>query len=123
MSDTVRRLFYGPSSPILSVENRSAILVLVKKWPRMYQILQFPNFFKGQDPLPVKNGHYCVIITTTTPQRALFYPHPHPCIHTSLQQRCGSGVTMFLQATTGELLPTFCKGLSTLFPTEKTDLL
>jgi len=30
---------------------------------------------------------------------------------------------VFLQATRGELLPTFCKGLPTLFPTEKAGLM
>ena len=63
-------------------------------------------------------GHYCISVTTTTPQPALHHPH----IRTSLHQCCSNGVTVFIQATTNELLPTFCKGSSTLFPTEKADV-
>ena len=48
MSDAIRRLFYSPSSPILSAENRSATLVLAKKWPRMHQILHFLIYFQGR---------------------------------------------------------------------------
>ena len=45
--------------------------------------------------------------------------HDPPRSHTPLQQRRGNGIAVFLQATTGELLPTFCEGSSTLFPSEK----
>ena len=86
-----------------------------KKWPR---ILHFPELFRGEPPPhSVEKGHFCVSVNTTTPRPALHNPTPH--VHTSLQQRCDSGVAMFLQAITGELLPTFCKGWSTLFPTKK----
>jgi len=40
-------------------------------------------------------------------------------MHASLQQQRTDGIAVFLQATTGELLRIFCKGSSTLFPTEK----
>ena len=56
-------------------------------------------------------GHYCVSATTTDSA----HEHSQP-FTTPRQWRRG-----VLQATTGELLPTFCKGSSTLFPNEKID--
>ena len=63
-------------------------------------------------------GHYRVSMTTTTPWPALYYPNPLP---TSILPS-SNDVVVFLHVTTGELLPTFCKRLSTLFPTEKDEL-
>ena len=77
----------------------------------MHQIPHF-SWESPQHPFPMEKRHCCDSVTATTP-----WP---PRIHTSLQQRSGNGVVVFLRATTGELLPTFCKGLSNLFPTEKT---
>jgi len=121
MSDAIHRLFYSPSSPSSLLENWFATLVSAKKWPRMLQIVHFPNFFREEPliPLLMEKGHYCVSVTTTTPRSALHYPYP--CIHTSLQQHYSNGFAVFLQATTDELLPTLCKGSSTLFYTEKAD--
>ena len=67
----------------------------------MHQILHFCNFFRGEPltPLPTVKGHYCVSVTTTTSQ-----PNLQPCR--------GNGVAVFLEASTGELLPTFYKGSS-----------
>jgi len=62
----------------------------------------------------MEKGHYCVSVTTTIPPPAFYHPLP-----ASLQQRCGNGVAVFLQATAGELLPTFCKGSATLHHAEK----
>ena len=70
----------------------------------MHQILNFFQPFqeRAQSPPPIQKGHCCVNVTTsTTPKPALHYP--------PLQQCCSNDVVVFLQATTGELLPTFCE--------------
>ena len=76
----------------------------------------FLEFFRLEPltPLPMEKGYYCVSVTTTIPPPACYHPLP-----ASLQQRCGNGVAVFLQATAGELLPTFCKGSATLHHAEK----
>ena len=89
--------FTVPHREFYQQKNRSAILVWAKKQPRMHKILHFTNFF------------YCVSVTTTTPWPALHYPPPS--IHTDLQQCCGNSIAMILQGTTGEVLPTFYKGV------------
>jgi len=72
-----------------------------------------PNFFRGEPltPLPMEKGHYCANVTTTTPPLRIHTP--------LLKKRCDNGIAVFLHATTGDLLPTLCKGSSTPFPTEK----
>ena len=81
---------------------------LEKKWPRMHQILNLTLTFSGE------KGHYCVSVTTTTPWPAQKSSPPPASIPLS-----SNGIAVFLPATTDELLPNFCKGSSTLFPTEK----
>ena len=87
--------------------NRSAILVLVKKWPRMHQILLSPNLFRVEHLTPPSSSNDVGPLL-----RPAFTPPLPPAMLWQWQR----GV---LQATTGELLPTFCKGSSTLFSTEK----
>jgi len=82
----------------------------------MQQILHFPQRFQGSPqppppPVPMEKGHFFGSVTTTTPWPAFDY-----------LPSCGNGVAVFLQATKGELLPTFSKGSSILFPTEKGDI-
>ena len=90
-------------SPILLAENGSAILVLQKSGLQCTKYFIFSNLY-SPPPHLMEKGHYCVSVTTN---------HPPP------PQCSSNGVTVFFQASTGELPRTFCKGLSTLIPTEK----
>jgi len=58
-------------------------------------------------------GYYYVSMTTTTPRPALPASIPLYSNAKAMVSQC------FLQATSCELLSTFCMGGSTLFPTEK----
>jgi len=85
-------------------------------WQKMDRLLWFcqkrdlectkysiPQLFQGRAPypLPMKRSHYCVSVTTTASPSL-------PVIPSS-----GNGIAVFLQATTGELVPTFCNRSST----------
>jgi len=49
----------------------------------------------------------------------LTLPGDHPSLHIPSILPSSNAIAVFLQVTTGEMLPTFYKGSSTLFPTEK----
>ena len=87
-----------------------------EKVARMHQILHFRQPFQWRTINPPFHWERATIVL----------PHRQSCtttLHYYFSLHChGIGITVFLQATTGELLPTFCKGSSTPFPTEKTAL-
>ena len=70
----------------------------------------FPNLFRERPlapSVPMKKDHYPVSGTTTTNRTSNPPVTPRQC------------VAICLQAIRSELLPNFCKGSSTLLPTEK----
>jgi len=77
----------------------------------MHQIFHLPQLCQERAPIPPSSAS----VTTTTLRPACQYlPASIPPF--------SNGVVVFLQATTGELLPTCYKGSSTQFPTEKTGM-
>ena len=102
MSDAIRDLFYCHKTDRL-----------LWFW---HQILHFPQLFQGWAPKspPPHQWRRPTPVLVGLPLPAFHYPLP-----TSMPP---SSIAMaFLKATTGELLPSFFKGLSTLFPTNKAE--
>lgn len=95
-----------------SILNRWATLVLAKNWARIHQILHFPKLFWGEPrtPLPIN----------TIPLMCDYHHYPTTALHNPASiPPTSNDVMVFLYATIGGLLPTFCKGSSTLFHTKK----
>ena len=103
MSDAICCLFYSPSAPILSAENRSVTLVLAKSGLECTKILHFPITFSGGRPFTVGRGGWCDYHYPTASPLHTTPSTPPPAM--PLQWR-----RSVLHATTGELLLTVCKG-------------
>ena len=95
MSDAIRHIFCSPSLPILLV-GYFGFGGKVAQNAVNTPVNISPKFFGGEPlthPLPMEKGHYCVSVTTITPWPA--FNNPPSCIHTSLQQCRGNGITVF----------------------------
>jgi len=77
-----------------------------------------PNFFMAEPHTAPFQWRRPITVLVWLPLPHNQALHHHPSLPASIPSY-GNGITVFLNAITCKLLATFCKGSSTLFPTEK----